>query len=81
MSAIQISTAASLCAVLDMYLSGKISQTGFLKQEQVDLKHFLCNRFGRYYAEASEDISNSPKVQSNYKTSDIDINEKVATVA
>ncbi|ESA32811.1 saccharopine dehydrogenase [Leptolyngbya sp. Heron Island J] len=80
-SAIQISTAASLCAVLDMYLSGKISQTGFLKQEQVDLKHFLCNRFGRYYAEASEDISNSPKVQSNYKTSDIDINKKVATVA
>ncbi len=53
-SAIQITTAGSLCAVLDMYLNGEISHSGFLKQEQVDLEAFLSNRFGRYYLEASK---------------------------
>jgi len=53
-SAIQITTAASVCAVLDMYLKGEISHSGFLKQEQVDLEAFLANRFGRYYIEASK---------------------------
>lgn len=53
-SAIQVTTAASLCAVLDMYLKGEISHSGFLKQEQVDLEAFLTNRFGRYYLEASK---------------------------
>ncbi len=48
-SAIQLTTSASLCAVLDMYLNGKISQTGFLKQEEISLDEFLANRFGRYY--------------------------------
>lgn len=50
-SAIQVTTAASLCAVLDMYLKGEIAHSGFLKQEQVDLEAFLANRFGRYYLE------------------------------
>ncbi|MEB3182528.1 MAG: saccharopine dehydrogenase C-terminal domain-containing protein [Nostocaceae cyanobacterium] len=52
-SAIQITTAASVCAVLDMYLNGEISHSGFLKQEQINLDAFLANRFGRYYIEAS----------------------------
>lgn len=53
-SAIQITTAASLCTVLDMYLKGEISHSGFLKQEEVDLEAFLTNRFGGYYLETSK---------------------------
>ncbi|NER82677.1 MAG: NAD(P)-binding domain-containing protein [Leptolyngbya sp. SIO1D8] len=54
LSSIQISTAASLCAIVDMYLNGKILQSGFLKQEQINLDDFLENRFGRYYIETSK---------------------------
>ncbi|MCA9052405.1 MAG: saccharopine dehydrogenase NADP-binding domain-containing protein [Planctomycetaceae bacterium] len=48
-SAIQITTAASLCAVLDLHTAGRLPQTGFVRQEQVSLSEFLANRFGRYY--------------------------------
>lgn len=54
LTSIQISTAASLCAVLDMHLNGKIRHKGFLKQEKVSLDDFLGNRFGRYYIETSK---------------------------
>ncbi len=48
-SAIQVTTAAGLCAVLDMHFAGKLPASGFVKQEEVDLQLFLANRFGRYY--------------------------------
>ncbi len=47
---IQITTAAGICAVLDLLSDGKLKDTGFVKQEDVKLSHFLDNRFGRYYA-------------------------------
>lgn len=46
---IQITTAASLCAVLDLFFEQLIPQQGFVKQEQVPFKAFLANRFGQYY--------------------------------
>jgi saccharopine dehydrogenase-like NADP-dependent oxidoreductase len=49
-SAIQITTASSLCAMLDMLAQGRLPQTGFVKQEEVPLEAFLSNRFGRVYA-------------------------------
>ncbi|CAG0944397.1 saccharopine dehydrogenase (NAD+, L-lysine forming) [Gammaproteobacteria bacterium] len=49
-SAIQITTASSLCAMLDMLADGRLPQAGFVKQEDVPLAHFLTNRFGRVYA-------------------------------
>jgi saccharopine dehydrogenase-like NADP-dependent oxidoreductase len=49
-SAIQITTAGSVCAVLDMLASGALPQTGFIRQEDIPLEAFLANRFGRYYA-------------------------------
>jgi saccharopine dehydrogenase-like NADP-dependent oxidoreductase len=49
-SAIQITTAASICAVLDLHVHGKLPTTGFIKQEEVKFEDFLENRFGRYYA-------------------------------
>jgi saccharopine dehydrogenase-like NADP-dependent oxidoreductase len=48
-SAIQITTAAGICAVLDMHLAGELPTRGLVRQEQVDLEAFLANRFGRYY--------------------------------
>lgn len=48
-SAIQITTAAAICAVLDLHIHGQLPTTGFVKQEQVDLEAFLANRFGQNY--------------------------------
>ena len=48
-SAIQITTAASICAVLDLLKSGQIQQQGFVCQESIPLETFLGNRFGKYY--------------------------------
>jgi len=49
-SAIQITTASSVCAILDMFLDGQIEGTGVVRQESVLLADFLGNRFGRAYA-------------------------------
>jgi saccharopine dehydrogenase-like NADP-dependent oxidoreductase len=49
-SAIQITTASGLCAVLDLHVSGKLPGRGFVRQEEVGLGDFLANRFGRAYA-------------------------------
>lgn len=48
-SAIQITTAASICAVLDLLHEGRLPQSGFVTQEQIPLADFESNRFGRYY--------------------------------
>jgi saccharopine dehydrogenase-like NADP-dependent oxidoreductase len=50
LSAIQITTAAGLCAMLDLHREGVLPKTGFVRQEEVPLRTFLDNRFGRYYA-------------------------------
>jgi saccharopine dehydrogenase-like NADP-dependent oxidoreductase len=49
-SAIQITTASSLCAMLDLLAAGALPQRGFVRQEEVPLAAFLGNRFGRVYA-------------------------------
>ncbi|WP_119156967.1 saccharopine dehydrogenase family protein [Caldimonas tepidiphila] len=49
-SAIQITTASSLCAMLDLLVEGRLPQRGFVRQEDVALADFLANRFGRVYA-------------------------------
>ena len=49
-SAIQITTAAGICGVLDLLSEGRLPDHGFLKQEDIGLDLFLANRFGRYYA-------------------------------
>jgi saccharopine dehydrogenase-like NADP-dependent oxidoreductase len=51
LSAIQITTASSVCAVMDMQRHGKLPSRGFIKQEDVPLRAFLDNRFGRHYEE------------------------------
>lgn len=48
-SAIQITTAAGTCAVVDLFFTGELTGTGLVRQEQVALHTFLENRFGRRY--------------------------------
>lgn len=49
-SAIQITTAAGICTVLDLLASGTLPTRGFVRQEDIALKDFLANRFGCAYA-------------------------------
>ena len=49
-SAIQITTAAGVCAVLDIVLSKPEQHGGFVAQEEFQLPEILDNRFGRFYA-------------------------------
>mgnify|MGYP000908505932 CR=1 FL=1 len=51
-SAIQVTTAGAICAVLDLLAAGDLPQRGFVRQEQIPLDKVLSNRFGRYYAPA-----------------------------
>ncbi|MEF7615443.1 saccharopine dehydrogenase family protein [Aquincola sp. MAHUQ-54] len=50
-SAIQITTASSICAMLDLLAQGRLPMAGFVRQEDVGLADFLANRFGGVYAE------------------------------
>jgi saccharopine dehydrogenase-like NADP-dependent oxidoreductase len=49
-SAIQVTTAAGVCAALDLFVTGRLPQRGFVRQEQIDFDAFIANRFGQYYA-------------------------------
>jgi saccharopine dehydrogenase-like NADP-dependent oxidoreductase len=49
-TAIQITTAAGLCAVVDLLAEGRLPQKGFVRMEDVDYGEFIANRFGRHYA-------------------------------
>lgn len=60
-SAIQITTAAGICAALDLHASQQRFGRGFIRQEQIPLDEFLANRFGRYYA-------NGPQQESARRT-------------
>ncbi len=57
-SAIQVTTAASVCALVDLHREGKINDYGFIRQEQIVLPDFLANRFGQMY-EGSEFVPRS----------------------
>ncbi|MEO8113951.1 MAG: saccharopine dehydrogenase family protein [Phenylobacterium sp.] len=48
-SAIQITTAGAICAVLDLLVDGKLPTKGFIRQEDIPFADFLENRFGRFY--------------------------------
>jgi saccharopine dehydrogenase-like NADP-dependent oxidoreductase len=55
-SAIQITTAAGVCAMLDLHRTGALGATGLVLQEQVSLEAFLGNRFGQYYRSGSSSL-------------------------
>lgn len=45
-SAIQTCTSAGLCAMVDLFIAGKLPQSGLVRQEDCRLPDFLANRFG-----------------------------------
>jgi len=49
-SAIQVTTAAGICGMVDMMREGTLPKQGFVRQEEADLEKFLANRFGQHYA-------------------------------
>jgi saccharopine dehydrogenase-like NADP-dependent oxidoreductase len=53
-SAIQITTAAGICAAVDLFREGALPQRGFIRQEQVPLPAFLANRFGSAYQQSRQ---------------------------
>lgn len=54
LSAIQLTTAAGACAMLDLHREGRLPAKGFVRQEMASLDDFLANRFGRHYAGGHE---------------------------
>jgi len=61
-SAIQITTAAGICSVMDLVLSNPDKYEGFVAQEQFSLPDILENRFGEYYAHGGSSIESSELV-------------------
>ncbi len=55
--AIQMTTAGSVCAVLDLLAAGRLPQKGFIRQEDILLDDFLSNRYGRVYAQTAQQIA------------------------
>ena len=61
-SAIQLSTAAGLAAVLELYAGGRLG-SGFVKQESVKLSDFLSTRWGgRIYAPEEQGVPAEARV-------------------
>ncbi|HEU4531502.1 MAG TPA: saccharopine dehydrogenase C-terminal domain-containing protein [Steroidobacteraceae bacterium] len=57
-SAIQVTTASGITAVVDLVLQAKNKYQGFVAQEGFRLPEILANRFGRYYAPGgTKDVS------------------------
>ncbi len=52
-SAIQITTAAALCAVVDLHAQKTLGGQGFVTQEQIGFQPFIENRFGAWYSESN----------------------------
>jgi saccharopine dehydrogenase-like NADP-dependent oxidoreductase len=50
LSAIQITTAGAICCVLDLLATDQLPQTGCIRQEEIALKMFVANRFGKVFA-------------------------------
>ena len=54
LSAIQLTTAAGVCAMVDLVRTEKLPTSGFVRQEQCSLDEFLGNRFGQLYLRSQE---------------------------
>jgi saccharopine dehydrogenase-like NADP-dependent oxidoreductase len=57
-SAIQVTTAAGVCVMLDLHRTGALGATGVVRQEQVSLEAFLANRFGQPYQAGASSLFN-----------------------
>jgi saccharopine dehydrogenase-like NADP-dependent oxidoreductase len=60
LSAIQLTTAAGICAMVDLLREGRIRGRGFVRQEEATLEDFLANRFGRHYGDGVPGTHHQP---------------------
>lgn len=56
-SAIQLTTGAGICAIVDLVQQNELSGTGLIRQEDVPFDMFINNRFGSYF-ETENDCQN-----------------------
>jgi len=68
-SSIQLTTAAGVCAVMDLFAQGVMTGSGFIRQESVSLADFMENRFGAYYKKA-QNLDLSTKIDHPHNTED-----------
>jgi len=61
-TAIALTTAASVCATLEMLASGDLGGPGLVRQESIPLERFLANRFGAVYADGARAVARVPCV-------------------
>jgi saccharopine dehydrogenase-like NADP-dependent oxidoreductase len=54
LSAIQLTTAAGICAMVDLVVDGTLPAKGLVRQEECSLDRFLGNRFGGLYRRGTE---------------------------
>ena len=54
-SAIQLTTSAGLCGMVELFLAGKLPRRGFVAQEQAQLADFLATPSGSAYAREGSD--------------------------
>jgi saccharopine dehydrogenase-like NADP-dependent oxidoreductase len=60
LSAIQITTAAGICAMVDLAMQRKLPESGFVRQEHAKLSDFLDNRFGQYFGSGAAEMRAAP---------------------
>lgn len=48
-TAIQLTTAGSACAVIDLHVNGKLPHKGFIRQEDINLSDLMNSDFAKYY--------------------------------
>lgn len=48
-TAIQLTTAGSACAVIDLHVKGKLPDRGFIRQEDINLSDLMDSDFAKYY--------------------------------
>jgi saccharopine dehydrogenase-like NADP-dependent oxidoreductase len=61
-SAIQITTAAGICSVMDLVMSNPTQYSGFIAQEAFRLGDILENRFGEFYAHGGTNLASAEAV-------------------
>lgn len=65
LTAIQLTTASAICAVVDLLATGALPDQGLVRQEDIPLDLFLSNRFGKVYA--PQDASGALKAGASYR--------------
>jgi saccharopine dehydrogenase-like NADP-dependent oxidoreductase len=59
-TAIQVTTAAGICALVDLVLDNPENYQGFVRQEQFKLDAFFANRFGQHYLQGMRRAISEP---------------------